>query len=116
MVETDFAAAHFVLSESIHGHNFKVRVWLKSDVLNSDGMVADFRSIKKILDEVVKTLDHSNLNDNSSFSYISTTECIAKYIFEEFKSEFIRNSNLKGDLVCAVDVCENDRFMARYES
>lgn len=46
--------------ENLHGHNWIVTVYCRSEVLNEDGMVVDFTHIKET---VMGKLDHRNLND-----------------------------------------------------
>ena len=61
--------------QNLHGHNWKIKVWLKSKTLDENGMVMDFTHIKK---KVVDTLDHKNLNDVVDFN--PTAENLAQYI------------------------------------
>lgn len=80
--------------ENLHGHNWVIFVYLRSETLNEDGMVYDFTKIKKI---VHGTLDHKNLND---IIKQPTTENIAKYICDAigekcFKVEVQENSENK---------------------
>lgn len=42
----------------IHGHSYKLEVFLASHTLNSDGMVLDFKELKEIVQPYVDTLDH----------------------------------------------------------
>jgi len=42
-----------------HGHNWKITVYCRSLKLDSNGMVVDFTTIKKI----VNKLDHVNINE-----------------------------------------------------
>ena len=60
--------------ENIHGHNWIIEIFCKSEELNRNGMVIDFSEIKK---EVMK-LDHKNLNEILVFN--PTAENIAKYL------------------------------------
>jgi len=43
-----------------HGHNLLITVYCVSEVLNSEGMVIDFKKIKRIVHD---QLDHNNLNE-----------------------------------------------------
>ncbi|MEM2143306.1 MAG: 6-carboxytetrahydropterin synthase [Candidatus Thorarchaeota archaeon] len=56
-----FSSAHFVVSntevEPLHGHNYIVSVRVRGD-LNSEGMVEDFRLVKRVVGEVCRGLDH----------------------------------------------------------
>ena len=63
--------------QNLHGHNWKVKVWLRSEKLDENGMVMDFTHIKK---KVVDTLDHKNLNEIVDFN--PTAENLAAYICE----------------------------------
>ena len=61
--------------QNLHGHNWKIKVWLKSKTLDENGMVMDFTHIKK---KVVDAIDHKNLNDLVDFN--PTAENLARYI------------------------------------
>ena len=63
--------------QNLHGHNWKVKVWLKAEKLDENGMVMDFTHIKK---KVIDALDHKNLNDVVDFN--PTAENLAAYICE----------------------------------
>jgi 6-pyruvoyltetrahydropterin/6-carboxytetrahydropterin synthase len=56
-----FSSAHFVAEsatpERLHGHNYQVEVIIGGQ-LNSDGMVLDFRDIKKRVSDICTNLDH----------------------------------------------------------
>lgn len=45
--------------QNIHGHNWKITIYCKSEKLNESGMIIDFSEIKKI----VNKLDHLNINE-----------------------------------------------------
>ena len=70
---TQFAAAHRLLNfqgkcEQLHGHNWKVEVFVRAARLDSAGLVRDFGEIKTITHEVLNGLDHHYLNELDSFS------------------------------------------------
>ena len=60
---------------NLHGHNWIVTVWCKSQTLDANGMVIDFTHIKR---EVQDKLDHKFLNDVVPFN--PTAENIAKWV------------------------------------
>ncbi len=93
MVEDTFDAAHALRNyegpcENLHGHTWKVQVFLKGDRLNDLGMMEDFKSIKKELAAIVSGLDHKLLNDLEPFSVKNpTSENIAEYLYRSLKKE-----------------------------
>ena len=118
-VETEFSAAHFLSHykgkcENLHGHNYKVRLWVKGGQLDEGGMLADFSLLKKILSEATTPLDHSNLNDMEVFQNDPSAERIARYIYEKAKA-LLPEHGIDSSLLHAVDVYENSRSMARYK-
>jgi len=68
----------------LHGHNYVLTVYLKSETLNETGFVKDYREldfIKKYVDEV---LDHQFLNE--VFPLLNTTvENMCKELYDLFK-------------------------------
>lgn len=61
----------------LHGHNWIIHVTCQAMTLNHNGMVVDFKHIKKMVEE---TLDHQNLNE--IFDFNPTAENIAHWICE----------------------------------
>jgi 6-pyruvoyltetrahydropterin/6-carboxytetrahydropterin synthase len=88
-----FSGAHRLRSlhgkcENLHGHNWKVEVSVAARRLNQEGIVIDFQVLKKKVEEVLKGLDHTFLNDLPYFSKREpSSENIAKYIFDRLKAE-----------------------------
>jgi 6-pyruvoyltetrahydropterin/6-carboxytetrahydropterin synthase len=74
--------------EQLHGHNWKVEVTVASKRLGKEGLVIDFGVLKEKVERVMKTLDHTHLNDLPPFSRREpSSENIAKYVFDALKKE-----------------------------
>jgi len=110
-VETQFDAAHKMIGyegkcSRLHGHTWKVEVFVVGEKLNEIGVLFDFNVIKEKLKEITEKLDHSFLND---FKEIGNPTCenIAKYIFENLK-------NLPNAKMEKVRVWESPKSYAEY--
>jgi 6-pyruvoyltetrahydropterin/6-carboxytetrahydropterin synthase len=64
--------------QNIHGHNWIITVFCKSETLNEKGMIIDFKLIKELIHN---KLDHKHLNDVLNFN--PTAENISKWIVEQ---------------------------------
>ncbi len=84
--------------EDLHGHNWIVDIYCRSESLNEDGMVVDFTHIKET---VMSRLDHQNLNDVIPLN--PTAENIARWICEQIP------------LCYKVEVRESENNSAIYE-
>jgi len=111
-VSLDFSAAHRLRKykgkcENLHGHNWKVDVAVSSEKLSAIGVVVDFKDVKRIVRNVLRELDHTDLNAVRYFKKVNpTSENIAKYIYEELKKKKLRPSS--------VSVWEADDSKATY--
>ena len=65
----------------LHGHNWTITVFCKSQQLNKDGMVVDFSEVKR---RVHGYLDHGNLNELLPFN--PTAENIAKWVCDQVEN------------------------------
>lgn len=81
--------------QNLHGHNWIITVYCKSEELNSNGMIVDFSQIKEAI-----PLDHINLNEKIKQP---TAENIAKWICERIPFCY------------RVDVQESEGNIATYE-
>ena len=116
MIETSFASAHQLRGykggcEKLHGHNWKVQVYVLADKLNEIDLGLDFRDLKKMTEEVVGPLDHSFLNDIFPFTEKNpSSENIAKWIYDSLKKKITDdNVHLSG-----VTVWESETASATY--
>ena len=72
MIEEEFSAAHALRGyrgkcENMHGHNWKVEVYVRGEQLDQVGMLVDFKELKAATRRVMKYLDHQNLNELHPF-------------------------------------------------
>ena len=87
-VEQTFAAGHALRNykgscEDVHGHNFRVRVTVAGEQLDSTGLLVDFLELKGLIDGVVAYLDHKFINDLPPFDQINpSAENLAKYFYD----------------------------------
>jgi 6-pyruvoyltetrahydropterin/6-carboxytetrahydropterin synthase len=115
-IVTDFAAAHrlenfYGKCESLHGHNWKVEVFLQGDRLDDAGLIRDFGVVKAKTREVLAELDHHYLNELPAFRQQNpSSENLARYLFERLGTAL----NDGGVTVCRVSVWESDTSCASY--
>ena len=65
---TRFAAAHQLKMvaekcENLHGHNWKIEVYVAGKKLNDAGVLVDFGELKSQVSEIIDRLDHKFLNE-----------------------------------------------------
>jgi 6-pyruvoyltetrahydropterin/6-carboxytetrahydropterin synthase len=119
-VDEEFAAAHNLRGykgkcEDLHGHNYKVRVTVAGQELDSVGLLCDFVQVKKAIRDVIRTLDHKYLNELSPFDVINpSAENIARHIFDETSKLMLPQPN--GAAISTVTVWETDSTFATYRS
>jgi len=115
-VSDTFSAAHRLCGyqgacSNLHGHNWKVRVGLKTSKLDEIGMAMDFGIIKVILAKILDELDHAYLNEVQSLKDINpTSENLARFIFERMETELA----MQPATMCEVEICESDRSSVVY--
>jgi len=116
MVETRFASAHQLRGykgkcENLHGHSWKVQVFVTTDSLNHISLAMDFTDLKRIAAEIVDPLDHACLNNIPPFTEINpSSENLAKWVFDSLKPK-VTGYQVK---VKAVTVWESDTASATY--
>ncbi len=115
-VVTRFAAAHQLTMvgskcENMHGHNWKVEVYVTGEKLGAGGVLVDFGAIKAHLADVIKKLDHKFLNE---LDYIPdgkpSSENIAYFVATELQTK-IDDSAVQ---VSRVTAWESDDACATY--
>ncbi len=115
-VDHTFAAGHALrdyrgASENIHGHNYRVRVIVAGDRLDSTGLLVDFSDMRAAIKAVVDRLDHRFLNDLVPFDQLNpSAENLAKYFCDEITPQ-LSDHRLR---IQAVTVWETDLTSATY--
>ena len=116
VVEDRFESAHNLRGykgrcERLHGHNWRVQAFLRSESLTKQGFVLDFKEIKLCLKDIIGRLDHNYLNKIPPFKKDNpTSENIARYIFRKLASRL----NSKKITLYKVSVWESETSCASY--
>jgi 6-pyruvoyltetrahydropterin/6-carboxytetrahydropterin synthase len=90
-VVTKFAAAHRLTMvgakcENMHGHNWKVEVYIRGEKTDDAGVLMDFGIIKKHVREIMAMLDHKYLNELEYFQQGQpSSENIAYFVATELQ-------------------------------
>ena len=130
-VEESFAAGHALRGyrgkcENVHGHNYKVRVTLEGEALNSIGLLCDFKELKDAIHTIIRKLDHQFLNEVAPFTELNlSAENLARYFHEEVRHLLLQQTaSTHGNgnppsapcRVQQVTVWETDNTTATYRS
>ena len=117
-IEDHFASAHQLRGykgkcENLHGHNWRVILSVKGEVLNEIGLLIDFNDLKDILKKITGYLDHKNLNDIEPFTVINpSSENIAEFIAAKAQEEI--NKINSGLLVESITIWESHTSRCTY--
>lgn len=116
VIKESFASAHQLRGykgkcENLHGHNWKVEIYVMSETLNEIGLAMDFLDIKKEARVILQQLDHHFLNDVFPFTEINPlSENIARWIYDGMSKRI----NTENVFVSRVTVWESDTAAATY--
>jgi 6-pyruvoyltetrahydropterin/6-carboxytetrahydropterin synthase len=111
-----FSAAHQIKEaggkcEQLHGHNWQVTVYVKAEDTDKNGLILDFRVLKKELKTCLAKLDHKYVNDIPFFKdKNATSENISFFIYKEL-SKSISDGRVT---VSRVKVAESHNSFAEY--
>lgn len=89
-----------------HGHTYVVTVYLGAEDLDERGFVEDYAELDDVKHFIDRDLDHRDLNQ--ILPAPTTAECIARYLFDCFKSTH--------PLLTRVDVAETPNTVASYRA
>lgn len=116
MIRTKFAAAHQLRNyngrcENLHGHNWKVDVYIQAESVNDIGLAIDFKELKDSTDYLLEQVEHRFINEVFPFTEINpSSENIAKWLYDGLTKK-LNDGNLK---VSTVRVWESDTAVASY--
>lgn len=92
-IVTHMSAAHQLREhggqcEKLHGHNWKIEVYVTGRELGEDGLLIDFTRIKEATAALLENLDHTFLNEVEPFrSTNPSSENIARYIYQSLSRD-----------------------------
>ena len=113
-IKGQIASAHYLRGyegkcKNLHGHTWKIELFLQNDKLNSVGLVEDLSALRMKFTEFLKQIDHTNLNEHPAFLQVNpSVENISRFIYQEFQKQV---SPLK---ITKVQVWESDTASAIY--
>jgi 6-pyruvoyltetrahydropterin/6-carboxytetrahydropterin synthase len=117
-----FCAAHAVRGhtggcQNLHGHNYRVRVYVSAEQLDGLGMVLDFADLKRTVAQIAGHFDHQTINDHPPFDEINpTAELLSEFVYRRFQEELVRGGLGDGRVrLGRVEVWENESSCAIFE-
>lgn len=117
-VEGAFEAAHQLPDypgkcARLHGHNWVVEAVVKGRELDKLGMLVDFKTVKKALNNVLDRYDHRFLNELVPFNtgVNPTAENLARIIFTELEDNVAFTAEVQ---LAAVTVFESPKSSVTY--
>ncbi|MBI3709454.1 MAG: 6-carboxytetrahydropterin synthase [Proteobacteria bacterium] len=86
MIAHSFTGEIFGPAQRLHGATYVVEVEIRRLVLDADGLVADIGAMRRMLREVLDTLDYRNLDEEPTLvGRNTTTEFLAKLMFDRMQ-------------------------------
>jgi 6-pyruvoyltetrahydropterin/6-carboxytetrahydropterin synthase len=114
-VTAAFSAAHRLdgypgACKRLHGHNWKVRIGVVCEELDSIGMAVDFKALRELLNGLLDEMDHQYLNELPAFANCNpTSEHIARYIYEQMRGRLPNGAQMT-----EVEIAESDNSSVVY--
>lgn len=88
-----FDSAHYLPNvppghkcREIHGHTYRLVVYIEGELDKNVGWVMDFADLKRVVDPVVKSIDHQLLNNIAGLEN-PTCEMIAIWLWNKIKPQ-----------------------------
>lgn len=113
--ETHFSASHRIRDyqgkcKDMHGHNWKIKVEVRTEHKNEIGLSMDFKDLKAVVNPVIDRFDHKYLNELDFLKGINpTAENIAEYMYYEIKSKLPKKVEMS-----KITVWETDKYSISY--
>ena len=93
-VEISFRASHQLTlaagePEPVHEHQWRVRLQLEGEKLDSDGLLVDFVKAKKLLTQIADELEGKELNKVADLADKNpSAENVARYFYQRLAGQF----------------------------
>ncbi|MCJ8509576.1 6-carboxytetrahydropterin synthase [Rhizobium lemnae] len=102
-------------AQGMHGATFVVDAAFFTRDVDADGLAVDIGLATQVLSKVLKPLNYQNLDEVEVFKgRVSTTEVIAKHIFDELaKAVKVGELGSGSDRICKLRVLLHESHMAR---
>jgi 6-pyruvoyltetrahydropterin/6-carboxytetrahydropterin synthase len=104
--EFTFEAAHLLPNvleghkcHRLHGHSFRVAIYVKGKVGSESGWIIDFADIKEAFQPILKQLDHNYLNEVQGLEN-PTSENIIRWIWKHLKPDLPQLSKITLNETC----------------
>ena len=94
--------------EPLHGHNWKVRVTVGADKLDSIGVVMDFHELERLVDQIIQPMHNRHLNEVAAFKNVNPS---AENVAATIGNAITLPSNVR---LLTVEVWETDDNSAAY--
>jgi 6-pyruvoyl-tetrahydropterin synthase len=89
MIAHSLRDPYFGPAAALHGATYVVDVEFRSEHLNAKSVVVDIGAANERLEQVLKSLNFRNLDDDPRFAgQLTTTEVLAAHIHDELAREF----------------------------
>ncbi|MBT3192045.1 MAG: 6-carboxytetrahydropterin synthase QueD [Verrucomicrobia bacterium] len=92
-ITTNFSAAHHLVAYPgacavLHGHNWKIEIFVRGETLDELGMLIDFKELKGSVSALMEELDHTDLNTHPEFVDLNpTSERIAHFLYRRLSED-----------------------------
>jgi len=118
-IRKPFAGAHNLRDyngkcENLHGHNWVVYLYVQGESQQANGILVDFKTLKRCLNDILDELDHEYLNELAAFKEQNpSAENLARFIYQEAQKRMDLSENPNA-WVSRVTVYETETSSATY--